>query len=141
MDKAQIAQVLVKLKEPDDLYWNYLVQIITPILDNPSPSPIATDLQGKELPGISPAFEAWVDANKLDPPIALQNATIVHPGYMLLLGLTDDPRAIPLLRRAVSSPNYIIAVQASEALAQLKDEDGAPLLQMLLQRLRPAPLL
>ena len=25
IDKAQIAQVLVKLKEPDEIYWNYLV--------------------------------------------------------------------------------------------------------------------
>ncbi len=125
MDKAQIAQVLVKLKDPDDVYWNYLAQLVTPLLTNPAPSPIATDAQGKELPGVSPTFEAWVDFNKLDPPTALQDATVVFPGYMLFLGKTDDSRAIPLLRRAVTSPNYLVAVAASEALAELKDEDSA----------------
>ncbi len=84
IDKAQIAQVLVQLKAPRDTYWNYLVKLITPILDNHAPS-FASDAEGRELPGVSPAFEAWVDANRLDPPTALQNATIVYPGYVTLL--------------------------------------------------------
>ncbi len=128
IDKAQIAQVLVQLKDPNEMYWNYLVQLVTPVLDSNAPSPIGTDSNGKELPGVSPAFEAWVDANKLNPPTALQNATIIYPGYMVLLGETEDPRAIPLLRRALSSSNYLVAAQASEALALLNDEDAVPII-------------
>lgn len=127
LDKAQIAQVLVRLGDSNPTYWNYLEQRVSKVLDNPSPSPIATDSQGKELPGVSPAFEAWVDANKLDPPTALQNATIVDPAYVVLLGETGDMRAIPLLRRALSSSNYLIAASASGELAELKDEDSASL--------------
>ena len=128
IDKAQIAQVLVQLKAPRDTYWNYLVKLITPILDSHAPDPFASDVEGKELPGVSPAFEAWVDANRLDPPTALQNATIIYPGYVTLLGETEDPRAVSLLRRALASPNYLIAAQASEGLALLKDEGAIPLI-------------
>jgi hypothetical protein len=128
IDKAQIAQVLVQLKAPRDTYWNYLVKLITPILDSHAPDPFASDAEGKELPGVSSAFEAWVDANRLDPPTALQNATIVYPGYVTLLGETEDPRAVSLLRRALASPNYLIAAQASEGLALLKDEGAIPLI-------------
>jgi hypothetical protein len=126
--KAQIAQVLVQLKAPRDTYWNYLVKLITPILDSLAPDPFASDAEGKELPGVSSAFEAWVDANRLDPPTALQNAMIVYPGYVTLLGETEDPRAVSLLRRALASPNYLIAAQASEGLALLKDEGAIPLI-------------
>jgi hypothetical protein len=128
IDKAQIAQVLVLLKAPNDTYWNYLVKLITPILDGNGPDPIAFDAQGKELPDVSPAFEAWVDANKLDPPSAWQNATLVYPGYIIFLGETEDPRAVSLLRSALASPNYFIAAQASEGLALLKDEGAIPLI-------------
>jgi hypothetical protein len=128
LDKAQIAEVLVQLKAPNDTYWNYLVKLITPILDSNAPGPMAFDAQGKELPGVSAAFEAWVDANSLDPPSALQNATIVYPGYIILLGLTEDPRAVSLLRGALASPNCLIAAQASEGLALLKDEGAIPLI-------------
>jgi hypothetical protein len=128
IDRAQIAQVLVQLKAPRDTYWNYLVKLITPILDSHAPDPFASDAEGKELPGVSPAFEAWVDANRLDPPTALQNATIVYPGYVTLLGETEDPRAVSMLCRALTSPNYLIAAQASEGLALLKDEGAIPLI-------------
>ena len=128
LDKAQIAQVLVKLKDPTETYWNYLVNLITPVLDSTAPSPLATNAQGKEVQGVSPAFEAWVDNNKLNPPTELENATYIYPAYILLLGQTDDQRAIPLLRRALSSPNHLLAISAAQGLAELQDEDGVPLI-------------
>lgn len=125
MDKADLAQTLVKLKSPNDIYWKYLETLVTSVLDKPSPYPIRMDADDKEVRQISPAFDAWVDANRLNPPEALQNATVIYPAYMLLLGQTADLRAIPLLRRALSSSNYLIAASASEALVDLKDEDSA----------------
>lgn len=128
LDKAQIAQVLVKLKDPNPRYWDYLLALVTPILNNPSPNPIAKDSSEKSVGRISPAFEAWVHAFKLDPPEALQNAVYVYPAFFLALAETEDSRAIPLLRWAVSVENELIAAVASLGLASFNDKASIPLI-------------
>lgn len=121
LDKAKISQVLVKLKDPKDEYWNYLAQLVEPVLRSTAPTPVAFDSQGKELPGVSPEFEAWVSTNKQDPMTAFENATILYGSYIMLVGATEDPRAAPLLRRALASRNFVVAAAASEGLALLGD--------------------
>jgi HEAT repeat protein len=49
------------------------------------------------------------------------------PGPVLPLGLTANPRCIPLLRRALLSPNYMIEVAGAMGLAETHDNTSIPL--------------
>lgn len=53
---------------------------------------------------------------------------------MLELADTGDPRGIPLLRRALQSRNYMIAVFAAKGLVQIQDKDSIPLIIAACQR-------
>jgi hypothetical protein len=128
-DKAKIAQVLVKLGDKDNTYWNFLVQQAMPAVNSDAPSPIVFDPQGKFVKGQpSPEFIAWSKANKRDPSAAAIDAVYTLPGNVMMLGATDDPRAIPILRQALRSPNPIIQAVAARGLADIKDKDSIPLI-------------
>lgn len=128
LDKAKIAQVLVKLGDKNDTYWDYLVELVTIAVKSDAPDVADYDAQGKDVPRLSPKFVAWAEAHNLSPNIAAENATYILPGEVMLLGGTGDRRAIPLLRQALLSPNYLIESAAAEGLAQIGDEASVPLI-------------
>jgi hypothetical protein len=103
--KAKVAEALVKLGDRDDTYWNFLVGLVTLAVESDAPAVVNFDVQGKST-GLSPKFVAWAVAHKLSPNEAAENAEYFIPGEVAMLGLTGDRRAIPLLRRALESPNY-----------------------------------
>lgn len=47
-------------------------------------------------------------------------------GAVMLIGWSRDPRAVPLLRRTLLSPNYQIEIAAAEGLAEIGDKDSIP---------------
>jgi len=59
-------------------------------------------------------------------PPAAEDAMYWFPGKVMLLGLTGDRRAIPLLRQALLSPNHMIEAAAAEGLAEIQDKDSIP---------------
>jgi hypothetical protein len=125
--KAKVAEALVKLGDRDDTYWNFLVGLVTLAVESDAPAVVNFDAQGKSA-GLSPKFIAWAVAHKLSPNEAAENAEYFIPGEVAMLGLTGDRRAIPLLRRALQSPNYFIEAQAANGLAQLGDDSSIPLI-------------
>lgn len=128
-DKAKIAQVLLKLGDKDDSYWNFLVDLVTPALESDAPDFMSYDSQGKSQPGPSPEFSAWATAHNLPPNGSIAEDSIyIFPGEVMLLGLTGDPRAIPLLRRGLQSRNHMIVNAAALGLAELQDKDSVPLI-------------
>ncbi len=127
LDKAQIAQVLVELKDEKTTYWDYLAGRATAALDEDTPDPYIHADDGK-LRGTSPVFTEWAQSKKIPLDTALEHATAVYPGYFVFLGLTEDQRAVPILRRALSAQNNLIRASASEGLAAFKDEDSIPLI-------------
>ncbi len=128
LDKAKIAQVLIKLGDKDDTYWDFLVQQATPALESDAPDFMSYDSRGKSSPGPSQAFVAWVKAHNLPQASAGEDSVYVLPGKVGLLSLTGDARAIPLLRRALSSPNHMIATAAAMGLAEIQDRESIPLI-------------
>lgn len=96
-------------------------------MNSDAPNLLDVDAKGKSN-GLSPKFVAWAVAHNLSPGEAAENAEYIIPGEVAMLGLTGDRRAIPLLRRALQSPNYFIEVQAANALAQLGDKSSIPLI-------------
>lgn len=132
LDKAVIARVLIKLGDKDDTYWEFLVTLATPALESDAPDFMNFDSQGKSGPGPSPAFIAWAKARNVPPTgpngTAAEDSVYMFPGKVLLLGATGDPRAIPLLRQALSSPNHMIEIAAAKGLAGLQDKGSIPLI-------------
>lgn len=114
LDKAKIAQVLLKLGDKDDTYWDFLVQLATPVLESDAPDFMNYDAKGGSSAGPSPASTAWADAHNMHPNgpdgNVAENSVYIFPGEVLLLAGTGDARAISLLRRALSSPNHMIEI-------------------------------
>ncbi len=127
IDKAKVAQVLLALGDKKDVYWNYLVGLAKTVLESDAPNPMQFDAKGKGVPGLSPDWVAWARAHN-QPPSAGEDAIYVHPGIIGLLGLTRDPRAIPLLLQALSSPNPMIQIAATMGLAEMQDKSSVPLI-------------
>lgn len=128
LDKGKIAQGLVKLGDQNDMYWNFLVKLATPAVNSNAPDFVNRDAQGNEVPGLSPAFIAWAKASNTSPDAAGEDAVYIYPGEVMLLGATGDKRAIPLLRQALSSPNYLIEAAAAKGLAETQDAASIPLI-------------
>lgn len=126
--KAKIANALVRLGEEDKTYWEMLVSVATPAVESDAPFFMIIDPHGKMLPGPSPEFVAWAQAHNVPVMEAGEQSVYVLPGELMLLGSSGDSRAVPLLQKALSSPNYFIQVAASLGLADLKDKASIPLI-------------
>jgi len=147
--KERIAGELVKLGDKDGAYFNYLLIQATEVVENNMPFPLRLGSEAAQfskpqqdnrqdhyamlLQQIAPEFLAWaksqgipVDSSALDS--TLEDAIYIVPGRLLQLGMTGDKRAIPVLRRGLSSTNYMIQVSAAEGLAELKDNESIPLI-------------
>jgi hypothetical protein len=138
LDKAVIARVLVKLGDKDDFYWDFLVKLATPALESDAPDFMNFESQGKSGEGPSPAFIDWAKAHNVPPNgpdgTAAEDSVYMFPGKVLLLVATGDPRAIPLLRQALSSPNHMIEIAAAQGLAELQDKGSIPLIIQACER-------
>jgi hypothetical protein len=132
LDKAHVASALVRLGDTNDIYWDFLVKQVTPAVESDAPDFMNFDPQAKTGAGPSPEFIAWAKAHKVPPNgpdgTAAEDAMYWFPGRVMLLGLTGDRRAIPLLRQALLSPNHMIEIAAADSLAEIQDKDSIPLI-------------
>ena len=133
--KGSVASALVKLADPDPASWDYLVQGTAEAVTSNAPSPQRFDAKGKQMPGLSPEIIAWSKINHLSES-DLDDMLYDFFSKVAFLGNTGDRRAIPLLRQALLSPNYLIQASAADGLMQLKDKDSIPL---IIQACRQAP--
>ena len=79
-------------------------------------------------------LRAWAQARNVSANTAAQSAIYDLPGKVFELADTGDLRGIPLLRRALQSRNYMIAVWAAKGLVQIQDKDLIPLIIAACQR-------
>ena len=131
--KVSIASGLVKLKDRDNTYWNFLLEQATLAVDSNVPDSVYSESQGKGT-SQSPELQAWADAHNVPVNTAWHYASIDIPGKVLQLATTGDPRGIPLLRRALESRNYLIVAGAAKGLAQIQDKQSIPLIVAAAQR-------
>jgi hypothetical protein len=129
--KAEIARVIVRLHDPNSEYYEFLEKLAIQTLDSDTPGPLQFDAEGKQLPQPAPAFLAWLLSRNItpspyfssDPPTAvIEQGYLLRPRSILLLGGTADPRAIPVLRRALLSHDYLIEQAGAAGLAEVHDQ-------------------
>lgn len=125
LDKAHVASALVRLGDKNDTYWNFLLEQATKAVESDVPSFYIYDANGKAAGGPSPAYIAWATAHNL-PPNETEQPMYMIPGAVALLGITADPRGVPILRRGLLSRNYQIEIVAAMSLAQVGDKNSIP---------------
>jgi hypothetical protein len=124
--KPWIAAELVKLGDKDNSYWNFVAEQAREELENGPPDFLNFDQEGKSTAGPSPEFIAWAKAHHVTVESVAFEA--VYPVKFGLLVTTEDPRAIPLLRRGLLAANHQVEAIAAAGLASLKDKDSIPLI-------------
>jgi HEAT repeat protein len=134
--KLSIAAGLVKLKDRDDTYWNFLLEQATLAVDSNIPDPVFSESQGKVVM-LGPELITWADAHSVSVNTALQYARYDYPSKVLPLATTGDPRGIPLLRRALQARNYLIVLWGAMGLAQIQDKESIPLIIAAAKRAPP----
>jgi len=125
--KGKIASALVHLADKHDTYWDYLVEQASPAIGSDMPDPTAYEAKGKRNPDPSPKFVAWAKAHKLTTEAALE----LYGRYfraVAFLGESRDPRAIPFLRQALLSPNFMLQILGVAELAQFQDKSSISLI-------------
>ena len=128
-NKGKVASALVRLGDKDPVYWDFLVKQATDAVESDIPLPTRFDAQGKIVPHqLSPEFEAWTKAHDVSPESVGQVAAYELPVKLGYMAETGDPRGLPLLRRAMSSSNYMIQSMAAKGLAKLDDKDSIPVI-------------
>lgn len=121
--KDHIASALLRLGDRDDIYWDFLVAEVAPALETDCPSPVGNDSQR----GPSDEFVAWAKSHNVATDSALKTLYLLAT-KVLLLAETEDPRAIPILRRALSTNYFLIQAYAAKGLAQMQDKESVPLI-------------
>jgi hypothetical protein len=128
-NKAEIASALVRLGDKDQIYWDFLAKQADDAIESDPPFPREFDSQGRMLDDhFSSAFLQWAKDHNLSPSDAGERAVYEVPSKLIFLGKTGDPRGLPILRRAMSSSNYMVQLMAAKGLAKLKDKDSIPLI-------------
>lgn len=127
-NELHIANVLIRLGVQDDTYWNYLAEQARASLEINIPFNVQADALGSHNPPTNPAFIAWAKSQNLDRNVAAMYQFFVQPSAVAFLAMTNDPRGIPLLQRALTSTNPMIQAFAAKGLAELQDKDSIPLI-------------
>jgi hypothetical protein len=127
--KMKIADALVRLRDKDDKYWDFLVRGVTPAIEDDAPFVLSYDENGKSRnTSPSPDFLDWAATHHVSVSEAAANQMYNYPGAIMDIGMTGDPRAVPILRRALLSRNFLIEAEAARGLAKLQDKDSIPLI-------------
>ena len=127
-EKERIAGSLTRLGVKDDLYWNFLVAQAIPAVEDDAPFFLRVDQKGKMTKEPSPDFLKWAADHHLSADQAFAKEFTDEPGAILMLAFAQDARAVPVLRRALASQNFLISVEAAKGLADLGDKESVPLI-------------
>jgi HEAT repeat protein len=131
-----IASALVRMGDEDDQYWMYLVKLGTPAAESDAPYPLNVLAAKADNEIIAPEFKAWASARNLSVEEATNLVMMDLPRGLAPLAHTGDPRGVPLLRKALTSRNFIIASLAAAGLAQARDKGSIP---MIIDACKKAP--
>lgn len=127
--KLKIANTLSRLGDANSEYWDYLAAHATEAINRNEPNPFRFDKNGKVLPQQpSDAYLAWARQKHLDAKTAYRELTLNDIAAIIDLASSGDRRSIPLLRKALTSKNPFMQINAALGLADLDDRQSIPLI-------------
>lgn len=126
--KGRIASSLVRLGDKDETYWKFLITQAIPAADNDAPFFLGVDQSTDGTPKLAPDFLQWAADRHVSVDDAIELEAGRDPAAIDHLGFTRDVRAVPILRRALSSPNFYVEIAASRSLANIHDSGSIPLI-------------
>lgn len=124
--KRRIASALVKLGERDGPYWNFLVIRANQSLQDEPPNPFEFDSNGKAIAKPTEGLKKWAESHHMPLGDALMESMKLAGEPIMDLARADDPRAIPILRKALGSKYFFTRVDAARGLAALHDAESVP---------------
>lgn len=117
--KSLVALNLVFLGEKNPIYFEFLESLAREALENVGPDPFLSGPEPAPTPQTpTPDFLRWSEARQLDPSVSMRR----HGQYMsdfLLLAMCRDPRARPLLLKALTSESVSFARVAAQGLVSI----------------------
>ncbi len=121
--KGKIASALVRLGDEKSTYWDFLTVEVKEALKSDAPSQLRSDSQL----GLSSEYIEWarVHNQSTEEAVGITFQQVIAVEY---LAQTKNARAIPLLREALKSNNYLIQAYAAMGLAELQDKDSIDLI-------------
>jgi hypothetical protein len=129
--KQLTAMVLLRLGVRDREYFEYLGSFAKEAIDSEAPWFLPSPAQLAQ-PGprrtVNPDFEAWCIANGKNIEEETRRQWTEYPSDVRLLVSAQDPRAAPLLRKGLTSPNGQIVILSAHGLAEIGDLADVPLL-------------
>jgi len=138
LDKSIIASALVRLGDSKAEYWDFLAAQAEIVVGDRSPFPLSFDSSGDPVPrSLSADFLQWAQSNNVDPNLAAQDRFYAMPGLLLAMAVTGDPRGLMILRKGLSSGNYLVQTWAAKGLALLGDNASIGLIINACAKLGP----
>ena len=124
--KTGIAGALVRLRDSNNNYWDYLQSQARAAIQSDAPAVVMASNDGQHK--LSPAFVDWAKAHQLSQNAAIEQVLYLMPASVLALAEADDPRAVTLLEEGLKSNNFVIQKDAALGLATLHQTDAVPLI-------------
>jgi len=125
--KERIADALVRLGKKNGPYLDFMVDHARQVLKDVPPTPVDFDAGGTaESAGPSKRLIEWANKHHMSVQQAWDDAIFQAPGTIMRLGYSDDARAIPILREALTSENDLVKIAAAQGLAELHDTKSVP---------------
>jgi hypothetical protein len=124
--RGKVADTLIRLGATNPRYWDYLKGAAAEAVDSDAPWPVLFDAKGEETAQESPAFAPWARRHKVTPSALKEKEAFVWPEAVLALTETANQLAVPLLRRGLHSPNYLIQAECISGLATFNDRESIP---------------
>ena len=126
--KDKLASALVRLGDTNPSYWTYVLQAAQDAVDSNLPAGLDPGHAGPTSSEATTALTQWANSQHLSVTIAAENIFYLYPAKVLYLAQTDDPRGIPVLRKALLSNDFAIQINGAKGLAALHDENSVPAL-------------
>lgn len=128
VDKERIAGALLRLGDKNGTYWTFLAAKAGAAADDDAPFFLDLNQNGQVSATLAPDFLRWAADRHIPTSDAFNLVEYMDPSAIDILGYTQDQRAIPILRRALSSPNFFVEASAAKGLANIHDVDSVPLI-------------
>ena len=126
--KESLADALIRLGQNHGPYWDYMIGRANQALKDPPPTVFAFDANGKTLPRFPPQLIRWAAQHHMTTKQAAKISAFDDPLLILGLALSQDPRTLPILRRALNTNNVLITASAAKGLAALHDNASIPVI-------------